>query len=710
MNDWWTDDKIGTVVNSEYVFEKLGSKYHAKLHLPLAFGQGLTNDTYLDWIVSHCKRLFLTLDDIGCPENIFKIIDKSLDDSDLPIADEEICELDLTTGKSTALDKKFFRRQFHFVIQELGPGKHVDYRPDDIIPVKPTKKSRGFLSSDDVDKVCIEDSIYIRRRMNLSGEFAVDKVHFVMHFKTLQRLQHPHLLPVWSTYTQGDYAYVLLGPTSDTTLKSFLEDPPKQFKGLDKPEKRDILIRWVHCLTDAVAYLHESGYAHQSIRPSNIFIDDQNKIFLGEYAAMDALEEVEPAYKKEAYEYEPPEKWQRKPIVQEVAPLRTTLHGGGRTKRRLKDPRETTYKVPSLVPSRPRTESNSNRLLRLATDTTTVSSMSPDQSASIFNSEFYDPISPVTPSITPTSPIASTSFSIPNSPMRTMRSHSISHTTASKTSTDTAITAIRTTVLNTFSHDKIPDPYPSDIFSLATIHLHLLTSILYLASSSISKSRWSPESIREHLGKLNVTAGRGGAPPDCSFHVNLRQASTWLDKLEKEANGRSEATFFALSTLIGVVRRGLARSWQERHKARDAEREVRSILVRWSTTSLGTCCGAITAPPDGFTHRINTQGDVEMGHRRSDGAGLGQGGWLPSSPPLTNSPTSPTSNEQPSNVQAHDAASECVREASPSQRDLHEDEEWPLRSSEGMNAAPPADTGNKGLKGFFGRSSTTDKP
>ncbi|MCJ1391324.1 hypothetical protein MMC18_004187 [Xylographa bjoerkii] len=674
MNDWWTNEKVDTVVESKYILEKLGSKHHAKLNLPLAFGQGLTNDTYLDWIISHCKRLFLILDDIGCLENIFKIIDKSLDDSDLPIAEGEICELDLTSGKSTAMDKKFFRRQFYFTIHELRAGEHVDYGPDDIIPVKPTKKSRGFLSSDDVDKVCIEDKIYTRRRMDLSGEFGVDKVHFVMHFKTLQRLQHPHLLPVWSTYTQGDFAYVLLGPTSDTTLKSFLEDPPKYFKGLSKPEKREILIRWVHCLADAVAYLHESGYAHQSIRPSNILIDDQNKIFLGEYAAIDALEEVEPVYKKEAYDYEPPERWQRKPIVQEVAPLRTTLHGGGRTNRRLK---ESTYKIPSLVQTRQRTDSNSNRLLRLATDTT-ASPTWQDHSPSIFTNEFYDPTAPVTPSITPTSPIASASFSSTNSPIQTTRSHSISHTAASRTSANTVITAIRTTVLNTFSHDTIPDPYPSDIFSLAAIHLHLFTSVFYLASSSISKSRWSPDSLRDHLGKLNVTAGRGGAPPDRSFHVNLGQVSTWLDKLEKEANGRSEATFFALSALIGLVRRGLAKSWQERHKARDAEREVRSILVRWSATSLGTCCGAITAPPDGFTHRINTQGEVEMGHRRSDSAGLGQGGWLPSSPPLTISPTSPTGNEHPSQAQADNTEMEWLPGASSSPEDQHEDNTWPL--------------------------------
>ncbi|MCJ1282622.1 hypothetical protein MMC26_001947 [Xylographa opegraphella] len=670
MTDWWTNDKVDAVVKSVYILEKLGPKHHAKLHMPIAFGQGLTNATYLDWIISYCKRLFLILDDIGCSENIFKIIDKSLDDSDLPVAEAEISELNLSSGKSTALDKKFFRRQFHFTIQELGPGKHVDYGPDDIIPVKPTKKSRGFLSSDDVDKVCIADKMYFRRRMDLEGEFGVDKVHFVMHFKALQSLQHPHLLSVWSTYTQGKYAYVLLGPMCDTSLKSFLEDPPKSFRGLSKPEKRIILIRWVHCLTEAVAYLHESGYAHQSIRPSNIFVDERNTIFLGEYAAMDALEEVEPVYKKEAYEYEPPEKWQRKPIIQEVAPLRTTLHGGGRTNRRLKNPKETTYKVPSLVPSRPRTNSNSTRLLKLATNTTTTSATSPDQPTGILDNEFYDPITPVTPSVTPTSPIASVSFSIPTSPISTARNNSISHTTASRTSEKTTIPGTRTTVLNTFSHDAIPDPYPSDIFSLATIHLHLLTSVLYLASSSISKSRWSPDSLRDHLGKLNVTAGRGGAPPDSSFHVNLGQASTWLDKLEKEANTRSEATFFALTALIGVARRGLAKSWQQRHEARNAEREIRNHLVRWSPTCLGACCGALTAPPDGFTHRINTQGDVEMGHRRSDDAGLGHGGWLPSSPPLTISPTSATGNER------------SVEEQSPistDRRDSHEDDIWPLR-------------------------------
>ena len=134
---WWSDEKIDATVTAEYVSRELQTDANqAALHRPLAFGDGLTDDTYLDWILQRGRRIFLILNHIGCPQCIFEIIDKTFDDDDLPLSEEALWELNLFGGKSETLDKKFYRQQFNFMVQEFQPGGHVDYGDDDVLPLE----------------------------------------------------------------------------------------------------------------------------------------------------------------------------------------------------------------------------------------------------------------------------------------------------------------------------------------------------------------------------------------------------------------------------------------------------------------------------------------------------------------------------------------------------------------------------------------------
>lgn len=697
MSSWWTDEKVNSVVRSEYITGKLGGKSHFRLHASLAFGHGLTDDTYLDWILSRGRRLFLILDDIGCPDTIFDAVDKSLDDDDLPLTQGAVVDLNLSHGKHAGFDKRFYRRQFYYLIQELGPGKHVDYGPEDVIPVNPIGKAKtSVTTSADVDQVYVGNHVFTRRRMDLGGEYGVDKIHFVMYYKNLQKLKHPHLLSVWATYTQGTYAYVLLGPNSDVSLTSFLEDPPKTFKALTKQQKRDILLRWVHCLTDAVAYLHKNGFAHQAIRPSNIFIDSNHNIFLGEYAAMDALEEEEPAYKRETYEHAPPEKWIRKTVLQDTAPLRSTLHGGGRTNHRIKNtttkaqiplngvsrrnsgnstsagglfrraastpstnsspaisrngsfaPNTTTFSTVSTavnpMPDPPNPPSRQHSYAPTYITTTSHASSAPAGPTSPLygpHSSHSGPTGPLPPlprqqSYTPSYATMSThASSAPSGPAS--RKNSLAPTTSSATSSSSTTSTVgkqKRTLVTTFTQDTTPTPYPSDIFSLSTIHVLLLSGLFALSSSSLTSSKYSPSSLRAHLGKMNRTAGRGGAPSDCSFHVNLGQVDSWLDRLEREAAKRGDGHFFAAASLVTLARKGLLEKWENRWEAGDGERSIRHILEQWVPGGWGTCCGVEAHDNEKsarFRLGLTGDGDVEIGSRKS--AGTRAESWMPSPP------------------------------------------------------------------------------
>lgn len=339
MPAWWSDDKINATVQRDYVWREIGSKRHQEqLHRPLSFGQGLTDDTYLDWILQKGKRLFLVLNHIGIPEWIFQVLDKSLDDDDLPLSEDALWDLNLFGGKSETLDKKFYKQQFKFVVRDLDPGDHVDYQDEEIVPLEPiTKRTNVPGSQSNSDKVSANGRFYTRMKVSTSGDHGIDRIHFGMHVKALRAIRHAHVVSLWASYTQADFSYMLFTPYTETSLKSFLDDPPKNFKQLEKAQRHATILKWTHCLTSALAYLHSRGLAHQSIRPSSISISDDRTICLFDFAAQRALNHGDSSnpYKAEIYDHAAPENWQRKACLHETAPLKTLLPGGGRTMRRI---------------------------------------------------------------------------------------------------------------------------------------------------------------------------------------------------------------------------------------------------------------------------------------------------------------------------------------------------------------------------------------
>lgn len=555
---WWSDDKIDATVTAEYVARELQTEAHqAALHRPLAFGDGLTDDTYLDWILQKGRRIFLILNHIGCPEWIFDIIDKTFDDDDLPLTEEALWELNLFGGKSETLDKKFYRQQFNFMVKSFQPGGHVDYGEDDVLPLEPiVKRVAGVSSSQACNRVGVSDRVYARKKISTSGENGIDRDQFVMHMRALQDIRHPHLVSVWATYTKSSFSYVLLTPTLDLSLKSFLDEQPRAFKNLLKQERREILIRWTHCLTSALAYLHEKGFTHQAIRPSTVTIDQNFCVYLNDFGALKALDvEGNPSpYNCEIYDHAAPENWLRKPSLLESAPLRTTLPGGGRTTRRL--PAE---------PPRPLNPYPATGEPRRRSDATSSGSSS-------------------------------------------------THSRPQKA------------LITTFAPPRLDSPpsCPADIFSLTTILLHLVSLVL----------SHSPKSFAAHRSRHNRHAGRGGAPADASFHVNLAQVGKWMDLLNREAAGRhhkdqkrgDEGIWEAVGGIVTVCRAGLKREPAERIDSRDMEREIRG----WVDKALGPgrrqCCGE----EEEEVEEANGWVDMGLGPKKTVSSSHDKGfkGWL----------------------------------------------------------------------------------
>ena len=574
MTTWWSNERISTTVNAAYIERELGSKDLVdKVHRVLAFGDGLTDDTYLDWILERSPRFFLILNEIGVPEKIFESIDKSLADDDLPLSQDNLWELNLFGGKSETLDKKFHRGQFNFLIQDLEPGGHVEYGDWEVVPVEPLVKRPGIAKAN--DKVYVHGNLYIRKKVPICDDDSIDEVQFIMHLKSLSTIHHSHLASIWATYLQENFIYILLTPATETTLKSFLEEPPKAFKSLEKAERRETFLTWTHCLAAALGYLHDRGFIHQTIRPGTITIDHKYQIYLGDYSALKDLEADESpnTYNGELYDHAAPENWLRKPRLHEVAALKTILPGGGRTSRR--------------IPKTPTAE----RKRSLPLPTTPVISKPQTSSKSGSSGSSTHTSRPRNALITTFTP--------------TERRPSVSSSIASRSSKLEA----------------------ADVFSLTTVLITLLSMIL----------NHTPKAFASHRSRLNRQAGRGNAPPDASFHKNLNQVVKWLDMLAKEAGQREKKDMKFWGSVVEIVqlcRLGVKKEAKERTTAKELDHKIGG-WVDWGLGRKRRCTCDLANDTSGQT---DTRSSVEFSSKYAldqphTGRHPNRPDWLPPSEP-----------------------------------------------------------------------------
>jgi serine/threonine protein kinase len=316
-NMWWDEERIEATVTRQFVLSKLHPEDQDRLDEPLGFGDGLTDDTYWEWIESKAKRIFLILVDLGVPDQIFGVIDDSWDDDDLPVPLDQVERLRLTYDKNKKLEKKFFVRQFTYLLRYLSKGENVCYDDEEVVPLELAEKrpvgAVTGLTQSNVDKVHLPgrpDDILLRRRIPLGvSPGCMPQEEFLSGLEQMKAIEHNHLTSLWASYTYQGYGYILMTPVNDNTLKSFLTITPQSIKILPKQERRILLLNWIHCLADALSFLHAQGLSHRNIKPSNVMLDLDNNIFLGDIGIFPnpTITGEKRGFDKETYDYSAPE-------------------------------------------------------------------------------------------------------------------------------------------------------------------------------------------------------------------------------------------------------------------------------------------------------------------------------------------------------------------------------------------------------------------
>ncbi|PYH82873.1 hypothetical protein BO82DRAFT_281050 [Aspergillus uvarum CBS 121591] len=570
---WWPEDRVKATLCPEYVFGQLPSNVLHRLVAPLPWGEGLTSESYLDWIIAKAGRLFLILVDIDIPDRIFALIDESLDDSDLPFSAPSVKRLPLfADGPNPDLEHRFFLAQWRFIVRGIAAGDHVKYTQNEGVPVELLRTGTSLVR-EGVEKVVLAGAacrILLRTQVTVGGAphfFEEDEV--LEEIRSLRRLAHDHVYSIYASYFVDNTVCILFSGVYERTLMSFLTDVPQPFKRLSKNKRREILVNWPHCLADGLSWLHAHSHAHSVIRPSNILVDAEFRVYLGQFEALDTLLSPAKMDDVESYQYGSPERWVRSVSVQNTDITRpsVSLPSGSRSAR--KQSASSTARPSFLSLSRlrsslpsdhetdsPRADSVTSQgtAIRIGLQGSSSSRVSFTQSSSSGSSTgsvrkraigsikrpmFY------TPSITSSNSSGSSSAS-------SAIYHPIGY----------PIIGMNAAIVQTWQ-TRQTDPEASDIFSLGAVILDIFTILCKRKLSAFA----------HHRGAKNRTAGRGGGVADCSFHLdrNAGQVCSWITLLDNDAKKHKDPIFQAVRPMLDVVRVMLSRDPAERPSAFQVE-------------------------------------------------------------------------------------------------------------------------------------------
>ncbi|KAF3931460.1 hypothetical protein ABW19_dt0203746 [Dactylella cylindrospora] len=285
---WWDDMRIKYTVTEEFVASSMpyvpGLKPTLKerLKLPVAFGAGLTDETYLDWVLDKARRMFLILLHLGIPEQIFGVIDGAWDDADLPVARKQVARLALCSQPDEEMDEKFWRLQYTFLLKGLESGDHIDYADYETVPIEVLEKlpTNGEYVAEKVVRP------YGKRTHDFITRVTIPSTDDLMlHVETIRsrNIKHINIVELFASYTHEDCGYLLYRPAPLTSLDTFFRSPSYFIAAMSVSEKRVMAFNWITGICSAVAFLHSKSIRHGDINPLSIFVmGDGQKIMLSD--------------------------------------------------------------------------------------------------------------------------------------------------------------------------------------------------------------------------------------------------------------------------------------------------------------------------------------------------------------------------------------------------------------------------------------------
>ncbi|MCB9449939.1 MAG: protein kinase [Anaerolineaceae bacterium] len=97
---------------------------------------------------------------------------------------------------------------------------------------------------------------------------------FQLEARTIARLQHPHILPLYDYGVQDDILYLVVAFISGGTLEDHIKEGPMPLKQIET------LLRQI---ASAMDYAHRQNIIHRDIKPGNILLDGEGHALLADF-------------------------------------------------------------------------------------------------------------------------------------------------------------------------------------------------------------------------------------------------------------------------------------------------------------------------------------------------------------------------------------------------------------------------------------------
>lgn len=588
---WWTDERIEAKVTREFVTSKLRPNEREQLNRPVYFGQDLTDDTYLDWILRKARRLYLILCECGVSDQIFGVVEDSWDDGDLPISPAEISSLALSYKNDGELNNKFYTNQFKFLLRPIYKHGHIDYASNEVIPIEYIHRLPPAAALQSWSRLHLPktpDEVYMRRKLSLGEKHEIDPAQesqFLTDMDIARSFEHPHIASVWGSWTAQDSGFWVTSFVAEHNLKSFIDFRlAASVQKLTKPQRHAMLLDWLHCLADAVALLHRRGMHHGAITPSNILINTSNHIAFSDVGSLKSFQKDKKLDPNEVYNYGAPEDHipPKSPTSNPPATTPSRSFFGHRRKSSA-DQRKgsldstasgSTWSAGSTF------SVDSQGALVLKTKTSPFSSSHSPRKTKIKSND----MPPLPPAKDHPPPSSGSSWnkkrkgpleSIPEPPRRAPPPPPLPLFQVDAPKEQTA---------------QEKDSRPADIFSLGCVFIDIIT---YLFKKRITD-------LIKHRQTKQKNANGKGSHVDASYHGNSEKVVSWMGTLEAEAKTSDDPTLRAIPHLLRLVREMLSENPALRPDAEAVRSRVFDSLVSYGGLTLH-CTGThevdLTTPP-----------------------------------------------------------------------------------------------------------------
>ncbi|HRX82243.1 MAG TPA: serine/threonine-protein kinase, partial [Pirellulaceae bacterium] len=160
-------------------------------------------------------------------------------------------------------------------------NQHVD--PESLPPSKGVRyKIRRQLGEGGMATVYLAHDATLDREVvvKLPHGFLLKERGFAERFRrevrALVKLTHPHIVQILDVGEHDGGPFAVLQYLTGGTLE-------------DLPNPLESLREWLPAIADALDYIHEQGYVHRDVKPSNILFDDRGNSFLADFGIVKAV-------------------------------------------------------------------------------------------------------------------------------------------------------------------------------------------------------------------------------------------------------------------------------------------------------------------------------------------------------------------------------------------------------------------------------------